>query len=256
MNTLNNKDDVIRIILEYLGKYPEIHSIFISGSTLDKTYTDFSDLDLWIITQTESDIKHYKKTIIKRLWKLFQITGYYRSTDTHFFIILQNWIQIDLNLITTAQYFSIKKSTEKNFIFDNKNSFMWKKLSSKILSDKFLEWYTTLERAVSKFEKDDLFWTLRFIDSIRANNIIPIMNACFENFNRNNIEMNLSILPVEIQQLFLMTYALPQEKSIEVSLSSIMQLFMTLEKSLQDFTCIYNLEKQKQKLSQYFLTSL
>lgn len=254
MSQIENITSAIDTIREFFLWNEEIHSIFTGWSTSKWNYTDFSDLDIWIIFQTEDWLNKYQKEISSIFSKLFKCTWFYKWTSTHLFIILENGVQVDLNLITTAQYFSIKKSENSDFILDNKNCFSYSSLSVDIIYSLLLEWFTTLERAISKFQKKDYFSCQRFIDTIRVKSVIPLLNTRFNGFNKNTIEIYPDKITEELRISFMNLYCIPERNSLLTGIKHIYLLLNELS-SLHKSDDDYNFSTQKLRIST-FLSNL
>ena len=249
-NHIKNINNCIKIVERHFNNKKEVHSLFVWWS-INNNSTIFSDLDLWIVLQTETDLNNYIKSIKDIFYNLFDLVWFYNSTNTHYFFITATWVQIDLNFVTTAQYFSIKKSKEEHFIIDNKNNFMNNNLSDEKLYFYLLEWYTTLERAISKNIKWDTFTVLKFIDSIRQSSIIPLLNYLYNWFCKNNIEIDIDRLNEYYKRSFLWTYWIPNEESILIALENIYIILESIRKDINiDFE--YNFDIQNEKIKKYF----
>lgn len=239
----NLADTICKKITSSLEKDERICSVFIEGSLKYKNNNKFSDIDLWLIFSEEFGINSFKEEILRIFSKFGVIVGIYDCTAHHYFIVYGNGIQIDLNLITAAQYFSIKNNdNEINVLFDRQLY-----LSSRV---DFLEeakqayarklllvGYATLERALSKFIKSNYFVVVRFLDTIRHNSILPLLPFVENQKISSAVSLEIEKLSKEVQDLFIQTYSKPtRESNIESLLASLNLLKIIANKlKIEDF---------------------
>ncbi len=211
--TLQKK--VLTKIVNSLEKDQRVGSIFVTGSLKNKKITDFSDIDLWIIFSEESGLNIFKQEIASVFSKFGIINGVYDCTAHHFFVVYKNGVQIDLNLVSAAQYFSIKSDDGKTKILFDRQLYLSDR--SKFLEEHknyhlkkyLLIGYTTLERCVSKFLKQDYFVAVRFLDSVRHNAILPLLPFVEDQRISNAVALEIERLSPKIKELFIRTYSKP-----------------------------------------------
>lgn len=235
----NLADKISKKITFSLKKDERISSVFIEGSLKHKNVTNFSDVDLWLIFSEESGINSFKEEISKIFSKFGIITGIYDCTAHHFFIVYNDGVQIDLNLITAAQYFSIKNiESEINVLFDRQlylsgRSVFLKKSKNFYARKLLLVGYATLERALSKFLKCNYFVVVRFLDSIRHNSILPLLPFIENQKIPNAVSLEIEKLSSEVQELFIQTYSKPTRESNIESLRASLNLLGMIASRLE-----------------------
>jgi predicted nucleotidyltransferase len=233
------KSDVLSNVTGVLKHDERIQSIFLLGSLQKGKTSPVSDIDLWVILSEESGIN----TICKELNILFAKTGVllgiYECTAHHYFIIYRNGVQVDLNFVTAASYWSVVSSKSKTVLFDRtlsmgeKNSRLIKNKSADI-SRLLLVGYTTLERGLSKFIKKDYFVVVRFLDAVRHNSIIPLLPFFEKEKIPNAVSLNIDNLSAEVKQLLIHSYAKPVENSCRESMTSTLLLLDLIAKKVNN----------------------
>lgn len=231
------KSEFLVKITDALKDDERIQAIFLLGSMQKGRATPISDIDLWIILFEESGIN----TICEELNAIFSkpgiLLGIYKCTAHHYFIIYRKGIQVDLNFVTAASYWSIIDSKSKTILFDRTLSLAEKnprtiKNKSEDISRILLVGYTTLERGVSKFLKKDYFVVVRFLDTARHNSIIPLLPFFEKEKILNAVSLKLDNLSDEVKQLLIHTYAKPTEASCRESLLNSLKLLDFIAKKV------------------------
>jgi len=236
---LEKKDSVLSNVTGVLKNDERIQAIFLLGSLQKGKTSPVSDIDLWVILSEESGIN----TICKELNALFSKTGVllgiYECTAHHYFIIYRNGVQVDLNFVTAASYWSIIGSKNKTVLFDRTLSLAEKNLravknKTEDISRLLLVGYTTLERGVSKFLKKDYFVVVRFLDAVRHNSIIPLLPFFEKEKIPNAVSLNIDNLSAEVKQLLIHSYAKPIEISCRESLINSLLLLDFIAKKVDN----------------------
>lgn len=233
------KSDILAKIARVLKDDERIQTIFLLGSLQKGKASPVSDIDLWVIIFEESAIN----TICKELGVLFAkagaLLGIYECTAHHYFLIYQNGVQVDLNLISAASYWNVVGSKNKTVLFDRTLSLTKKnphviKNKSKDISRLLLIGYTTLERGVSKFIKKDYFVVIRFLDAVRHNSIIPLLPFFEKEKIPNAVSLNIDNLSAEVKQMFIHSYAKPVEINCRESLINCLLLLDLIAKKVNN----------------------
>jgi predicted nucleotidyltransferase len=215
---------------------------FLTGSSNDDSATPFSDLDLWLILAEESGINAIKREIAAIFQRLFPIKGIYECTAHHYFVVLQSGLQIDLNLATAAQYFSLSNKHYKKIIIDRNRLLTSFQQASRedretFAKEKLLIGLTTLERGVSKFLKRDYYVCIRFLDSVRNAATLPLLPLIDDIALASMVALDVNDLSPTIKALFEYTFAAPNQASCLRALKAQLHLLqMASQKSqITDF---------------------
>jgi predicted nucleotidyltransferase len=152
-NKLYNKKFLTNMVKK-LSTDTRISKIFLLGSYGHKgKSTMLSDLDLWIILSEESGLNSFKNELEIIFNKFGRLYGVYESTAHHFFIIYKEYLQIDLNLASSATYCNLTNPKNKKILFSS--TFVKKhkiKEDNKVkFRENLLNGFTTLERGMSKY---------------------------------------------------------------------------------------------------------
>lgn len=232
MNILHNK--IIKKI-EFLFKtIPEVDFIFFTGSIVNKQTKKFSDVDLWIITNTEEGWYLIVSDIHRIFSKFNKILGIYKCTEYHFFIVFQNGLQIDLNIVTLALYTNLTTLPGKKDSY-----FSSKKLKENVQCEVeayLLKGYGILQRSIGKYHQNKYILSNKLIESLRYEVILPLYSI-----STNQIKYNITIadsikLTPKYYNLFLSTYSIPERRACKKSFKFILRILMDYRKK-------YNIDK-------------
>lgn len=240
-----NIKSVLKTLKLFYQKKSWIYGVFLTWSASTKTVNEFSDIDVWLVFRTESAYNLGIKSVSEDFYKIFNLVGSYSCTPSHLFFVLKNWIQIDLNMITAAQYFSILDSKSHTFIVDNINYFMPWHLSDSDISQILLEWFTTLERTLSKYSKWEDFAVLKFVNEVREGIVVPLMNEVYPWFFKNPISIDISKLSDSHRNLFLWSFCVPENWSLLSSIKNLFTLLNEVSNVLLEDLGSFELHKKK-----------
>lgn len=230
-----------------MEKDERINSIFVAGSLKTDAFTDFSDIDLWLIFSEESGINSFKEEVVKIFSKFGIIMGVYDCTAHHFFVVYKNAVQIDLNLITAAQYFSIRNDSGENQVLFDRQLYVLERgqLTARKKEEHvrrlLLVGYSTLERSLSKFLKENYFVVVRFLDGVRHNSILPLLSFTTGQKKPSAVSLKMDSLGPGLKALFIKSYAKPTRESGLEGLGASLELLRTLaaKHAVRDFDFKY-----------------
>lgn len=234
---LNVRKKLVAKIITGLKEDRRILLIFSSGSINGGLVTKFSDIDLWIVLSEESGINQFKLEISNIFSEFSKLIGVYKCTEHHYFVICSSGIQIDLNLTTAAQYFSIMKVSENKVLFD-RNHFIKKDRQSlnnrkDFVEEKILIGCTTLERGINKFIKKDYFVATRFIESVRNGAILPLLSLIGKEKFVNMVTFNINNLTSEIKLLFEESFPVPTKDGCLQAIVAEFKLLLIIKDKLK-----------------------
>lgn len=226
-----------------------VRLVFITGSMANDNLTELSDIDLWIIIKEENDLNKIVFDISIFFKEKLDIKHIYRSTEHHYFIILKNQIQIDLNIISSALYYSLTQINNKKIICDPQLCLIKKNKKEiikyqKSIHDLLIIGYTTLARATSKYLKNNYFVVVRFIDNIRNNVIMPLIPFIETLKLPNPITLEVNNLSNKTKKEFLKTFSKPIQKDCYQAISSTLKLLDQFQTKLDSDIYLTNISKK------------
>lgn len=224
------KEQIIKNIQDHFDQDVRIHSVYLSGSHR-KNASNFSDIDIRIVCMEEADLLSLINTLPEELKSIFsKDIVYYTTTPYHFFFLLPWHKQLDINIVSAAQYFSIKSNDQQPLINNFTPSPNFNKKEEKDwIYNKLLEWYATLHRCMSKYIKEDYMVAVRFIQSIRENYIFWLI-WCIQDWFRveNKVDIDTILLESDIGELIMDLYPKPKKQEIKKALFVIDRLFVSI----------------------------
>lgn len=231
----------------FLEKDERINSIFVAGSLKTEAVTDFSDIDLWLIFSEESGINSFKEEVTKVFSKFGILMGVYDCTAHHFFVVYKSGVQVDLNLITAAQYFSIRNDSGENQVLYDRQLYVLERgqlaarKKEEYIKRLLLVGYSTLERSVSKFLKENYFVVVRFLDAVRHNSILPLLSFAAGQKKPTAVSLKMDSLDPRLKALFIKSYTKPTRESGLEGLEASLELLGTLavKYRIKDFDARY-----------------
>jgi predicted nucleotidyltransferase len=234
---LSIREKIITKIVNGLKVDQRILLIFASGSMNSGLVSKFSDIDLWIVLSEESGINLFKTEIFSIFSKFFKLSGVYKCTEHHYFVICSSGIQIDLNITTAAQYFSLIKIKDKRMLFD-RNHFISKTNNlqtsrENFIKEKLLIGSTTLERGINKFIKGDYFVAVRFLESVRNSSILPLLPLVDKEKFINIVSFDIKNLNIKHRILFEESFARPTKESCLKAIISEFELLVIIKNRLK-----------------------
>lgn len=248
---MKRKDIIFKAFADRLKKDDRVSGLFLTGSANNGTSTIFSDLDLWVIFTDESGLNSFRNGIASWANAVAKVRGIYECTAHHYFIVYKPSIQIDLNLVTSAHFFSIKNS-KKKFIFDHKlfleNRKKARKRTLRFAANDFLfQSYTTLERCASKLLKGDCSAAVCFLNRIREDFLIPLFKIAGIQKIATPKSLNVQKLSSGLRELFIETYANPTERSCAQGIRAVSAILSEIASRLK----IKGLEDYKVKFKNF-----
>lgn len=236
------RKELLSKIVNVMKKDARISSAFLTGSFVKNETTEFSDIDLWLILLEESGINSFRVQVKDIFSRLAPLYGVYECTAHHYFVVYKSGIQIDLNLMTAAQYFSIKDKQVKKILFDKK-LFLIKKgelddrSARKYAEEKLFVGVTTLERGVSKYIKKEYFVAARFLDSVRSGAILSLLPFIDKEEIPDMVTLNIDNLTPRVRKLFISSYSKPTKKDCFKSIKATIGLLKIVsdELDIKDF---------------------
>lgn len=250
----NNKQQIIiNKIKNILSSDNRIKLAFVTGSAANDELTELSDIDLWIITKEENDLNKIVADISLLFQNKIKIKHIYRSTEHHYFVILKNQIQIDLNIASSALFYSLTQNKNKKIIYDphfcsiTKNKKEIKK-NCQTINNLLVIGYTTLARTTSKYFKNNFFVVVRFIDNIRNNIIIPLIPFTETEKMPNPITLDVNNLSHYTKKEFLKTFPKPIKKDCYQAILSTLNLLDRFNNSSNKDIFLTNLSKKIKKV--------
>lgn len=235
---MKQKNKVYGTFTDLLKQDPRVDAIFLTGSARNGGTTIFSDLDLWVVFSSEANLNSFCAGIHDFSGKVAKVRGIYSCTAHHFFVVYEPSIQIDLNLITSAQFYSIRNN--KNiFVYDRKLFLKNSKSSSNYTSKQnearklIFHGYTSLERGISKYLRGDYFATTRFLERIREDIVIPLFNTVGILKMKSPINLNIEKLNDSISNSFMKTYTAPNKSKCADGIKATSQLLSIIANMLK-----------------------
>lgn len=215
---MSHKKIIFRAYVDHLKNDDRVSGLFVTGSSKNGNVTSFSDFDLWVIFSDESGLSSFCSNIVSFADSVGAVRTIYQCTAHHYFIVFKPSVQIDLNLLTSAQFFSIRNA-EKQILFDRK-CFLRGQQKNESKSEKrtaavrlLLQGYTTLERCASKLLKKDYFVTVKFLERVREDCLIPLFQISGIQKITTPISLKPERLNNKVRDLFIDTYANPTQNS-------------------------------------------
>lgn len=234
----NSKKIIFHAFADHLKNDRRVSGVFVAGSEKNGGTTIFSDLDLWAVFSDESGLNSFSAEIREVAGSIGTIRGIYQCTAQHYFIVYKPSIQIDLNLLTSAQFFSIK-SAKKRFVFDRRHFLddsqknKTAKARRNACSDFLFQGYTTLERCASKYLKNDYFVAVKFLEVIRENCLVPLFKIAGIQRLATPISLNLESMDNSLRNIFMATYAKPARSSCAEGIEATFLLLLKISNKLK-----------------------
>lgn len=228
---------VIKHIARLLADDARVHSAFLTGSQAHGTATALSDIDLWIVLHEESGLNAFIREVPQYFLSAGKISGWYRCTEHHYFVTFSSGIQVDLNLVSAATYFSLGSTGKRTMLVDQRLAAVPKAPSQAAVYRNEIEHllhvgYTTLGRAVSKYTKADYFVVLRFLDAVRQSSILPLLPFTESERIPNAVTLNVERLSPRVRTPFVKTFGQPTAAGCRTALLSCLDLLDYLSDTL------------------------
>ncbi|MBI4155246.1 hypothetical protein HY498_04135 [Candidatus Woesearchaeota archaeon] len=220
---------IFNTLIRILKRDERIDLATISGSDASKKTTEISDIDLIVILKEESLFDLF----IKDIWDIAnncgELISIYNTTPYHYFLIFKRGIIVDLNIITNALFWTLKKS---RILFDKKgfisSKFYKIPISDEYINQLILSGFVGIIRAINKLKKKDYWVIPRFINFVRENSILPLIKVLNKDKIENITNLNLDKFPKKLKYQVYQTFAKPFEKDSNKAIISTFYIMLEL----------------------------
>ncbi len=231
-------------IKEYYASSIYVHSIYLAWSYNEDKQNLWSDIDLWIVCYEESHLKIFVEMIVHDMKLIYDILWRYRPIYYHYFFILSDYKQLDINIVSHAQFCSMQKSLKmisKNHIESSDVSGIW---NNKISLQQLIQMiYAEIERTIPKIIKWEYVVAVRFITGIRENLLMQLMALTGIIKYNNKADINIQHTSTGVVECFYDTFCRPEKNSISIGVKAILNILEIIceENNLNE----YDIQKEK-----------
>lgn len=219
-------------LLSLLEKDKRVLLVLAFGSTADKQENELSDTDLCVVMKDDEALKEALGEVNSLFHRLGPLSGYYNYSPYHFYVVYEGPIPLDIYLISASLYFIVKGARSK-IVVDHRQTFAKEELSQAeklcpMVKDLLVRANIRNFRLLSKLVKKDYVTLIYIMNSIRDEQLIPLLRAVYKLEIPHAKAVKLEVFDQDIRELFVGSYPQPTRESCLASIRSVAELVRRL----------------------------
>lgn len=202
------------------------------GSTANGQENELSDTDLCIVLKDDESLKSFLGETNTVFGTVGALTGYYNYSPYHFYVVYNGAIPLDLYIISASLYF-ILKSGKSKLLVDNRTTGHTDQLDTAeklapMVRDLLLRAYIRNFRLLSKVAKNDLVTLVYIMNSIRDEQLLPLLRIVYGLEIPHAKAVKLQAFPEKIRGLFIDSYPRPSRADCLQAVKSVSLMVMEI----------------------------
>jgi predicted nucleotidyltransferase len=257
---LANKQGVHKIIKDrlqqVLARDTRVLTVLFLGSSAQDKENELSDIDVCIVAKDDAALKEILGEV-GVMFKLFgNMTSYYNYSPYHFYVVYDGDTPLDVYLISASLYHIIRSGKFSPAAgYDLPEAESASNASEAMVNDLLLQAYIRNLRLLSKWKRGEYVTLLYILNSIRDDNIIPLIRLVYGVCIPHPKAVRLEDFERDVRDLFVQTYPAPTKEPTLGAIRALSELVVVIaQKAVQRFSVEkvkVHAEKAHQRIAAY-----
>ncbi len=230
---MTEKDDARQVLkkelLRRLSEDRRVYKVLLLGSSVNGGENELSDIDVCIVMKDDLGLKQILGEVGVLFSNLGSLISYYNYSPYHFYVVYDGLIPLDIYLISSSLYHILKSGRSKE-VYSSQGDLSSIETSAiqVVVSDLLLQLYIRNFRLLSKLRKQEYPTLVFILNSIREENIIPLLRLVYGLDIPHQKAVKLGNFPEEAKELYINSYAIPTEESCLSAIKAVADLVLVI----------------------------